>query len=183
MTWLIGGVVLWLLCLAQRERWLFARLRRALSDDDNYLGDDAPGCDPGTFVSIVIPARNEERTIGACVRAALAQDHPSLEVVVINDGSTDSTAAILAGIHDSRLRVIEGSDAPLPPGWLGKPWACHRAIQAARGDWALFIDADVEVGPRAVSVAVGCAQQRGLGFLTGFGSELTVGLVEKILHA
>jgi glycosyltransferase involved in cell wall biosynthesis len=107
---------------------------------------------------------------------------PALEVVVIDDGSTDRTAAILESLADPRLRVIDGAGAPPPAGWLGKPWANHRAAAAARGDWLLFTDADVELGPRAVSVAVGAAERLGLDLLTGLGTELAVGLAEKVLH-
>src|SRR5258705_13453291 len=72
------------------------------------------------LISVCIPARNEERNIRACVEAALTQDYPNLEVIVLDDRSTDATPSILADIasHDPRLHPISGTD--LPEGWAGK---------------------------------------------------------------
>jgi chlorobactene glucosyltransferase len=93
-------------------------------------------------VSIVVPARDEERSIERCVRSLLAQCAADFEVIVVDDGSTDRTREILGRLaaEDARLRVIDGAD--LPPGWIGKPWALHQGAAAARGDWFLFTDAD-----------------------------------------
>lgn len=100
--------------------------------------------------SILIPARNEQDTIEQCVRAALAQDLPILEVIVYDDGSTDKTPEILAKIaqEDSRLRVVQGHG--LPDGWIGKPHACHQLSTHALGDVLLFVDADTFLSPEAV---------------------------------
>lgn len=104
--------------------------------------------------SVLIPARDEAANIEACVRAALATE--ALEVLVYDDGSTDATPEILARVaaEDPRLRVLSGR--PLPEGWLGKPHACHRLAEAARGERLLFVDADVQLSltslPRLESV-------------------------------
>lgn len=105
-------------------------------------------------VSVLIPARNEEANIGACVRSFLAQDYPDFEVVVLDDHSTDRTAAILAVLAatDSRLRILAGQ--PLPDGWLGKHWACHQLSQGAAGELLLFTDADTRHGPRSIRAGV-----------------------------
>jgi chlorobactene glucosyltransferase len=97
-------------------------------------------------VSALVPARNEEQTIELCVRALLRQARVT-EVVVYNDGSIDATGAILARLQgeDPRLRVLDG--VPLPEGWVGKPHACHRLAQSARGERLLFVDADTELAP------------------------------------
>ncbi|MCA9549577.1 MAG: glycosyltransferase [Myxococcales bacterium] len=96
-------------------------------------------------VSVLIPARDEAANIEACVRAALAA--PVREVLVYDDHSTDDTPAILARLaaEDPRLHVLAGG--PLPPGWVGKPHACHRLAEAAQGDLLLFVDADVRLAP------------------------------------
>lgn len=136
-------------------------------------------------VSILVPARDEEANIEACVRSALAQDHPEVEVVVVDDGSRDQTASILERLqaeHPGRLRVMTGDRQGPPEGWLGKPWACQRAGDLARGDWLLFIDADVRLHPRAVSVALGWAQDHGLDLLSGLGRMEMVGPWEKVLQ-
>lgn len=93
-------------------------------------------------LSIVVPARDEERSIEQCVRSLVAQSGVDAEVIVVDDGSTDGTAAILAqlGTEFPKLRVITGE--PLPEGWVGKPWACAQGARLARGEWLLFTDAD-----------------------------------------
>lgn len=118
------------------------------------------------MLSIVVPARNEERQIERCVRSLLAQRYPRFEVVVVNDCSTDRTPEILDRIarEDARLRVLHG--APLPAGWIGKPWALTQGARSAGGRWLLFTDADTEHEPLASSSAVQYAMERGVSFLS-----------------
>jgi chlorobactene glucosyltransferase len=98
-------------------------------------------------VSVVIAARNEEADLGPTLDAVLAQDYPDLEVVVVEGGSTDGTRAAI----DARApRVRRIDEPPLPPGWVGKNWACWTGANATRGDWLLFLDADVRLAPGAV---------------------------------
>lgn len=103
------------------------------------------------LISVCIPARNEERNIRACVEAVLAQDYPNLEVIVLDDRSSDATPQILADIasRDSRLRPINGSE--LPKGWAGKPHALFQASALARGEWFCFVDADTFLSPVTLS--------------------------------
>lgn len=93
-------------------------------------------------VSVLIPARDEEANIEACVRAALADESHVVEVIVYDDQSTDRTADLVLSLaaEDPRVRLLNG--AALPPGWIGKPHACHRLAASARGDVLLFVDAD-----------------------------------------
>jgi chlorobactene glucosyltransferase len=101
--------------------------------------------DPPWRVSVLIPARDEEATIEACVRAALDVQPPVLEVWVCDDQSTDRTPEILVELQklDPRLKVLQA--APLPAGWVGKPHACHQLGQVATGDLFLFVDADTNL--------------------------------------
>lgn len=104
-------------------------------------------------VSALVPARDEERTIEACVRALLAE--PVTEVLVLDDGSTDRTAALVSALAagDPRVRLLRG--APLPRGWVGKVHACHQLAAAARGEVLLFVDADTRLLPGAVAALEG----------------------------
>lgn len=117
------------------------------------------------LVSVIVPARDEERMIGRTVRALLAQTWPALELIVVNDRSTDGTGAVLAQIasEDSRLVVIDNEEPPA--GWLGKPWAMHQGSLRARGELLLFVDADVLYEPDALTAAVLHLQQTGAPFL------------------
>jgi hypothetical protein len=121
----------------------------------------------GPLISLLIPARNEERNIGRCVAGALGQAHPQIEVLVVDDGSTDGTGAVLAGLSaDARLRVLAGR--PLPAGWVGKCNACQQLAEAARGEWLLFLDADTAPGPGLAAALLGHAASRRLDLVTVF---------------
>jgi len=102
-----------------------------------------------TRVSVCIPARNEEAGIGACVASLLDQTHRQLEILVLDDASSDGTRAILQGMPSPRLRVIDG--APKPDGWLGKHWACAQLAAQADGELLLFADADTWFSADAVA--------------------------------
>jgi chlorobactene glucosyltransferase len=106
------------------------------------------------FISICVPARNEERNIRRCVEAILVQTYLNFEVIVLDDRSTDSTPQILSELAacDPRIRVISGSQ--LPPGWAGKPHALVQAASAARGDWLCFIDADTFLTRNALAAVI-----------------------------
>ena len=81
--------------------------------------------EPAPLVSIIIPARDEEKNIGTCLESLLAQDYPNFEVLVLDDNSNDDTAGIVLRLaaQDNRVRLISGK--PLPEGWAGKPFACY----------------------------------------------------------
>ncbi|HJM29388.1 MAG: glycosyltransferase family 2 protein [Acidimicrobiales bacterium] len=98
--------------------------------------------------SLLIPARNEEGFIGDCVRSLLRQDHPNIEIIVLDDHSTDRTRTIVESVGES-VKVL--SSAPIPKGWTGKNWACHQLSQHATGDVLFFVDADAVLEPIAVS--------------------------------
>src|SRR5579864_200058 len=98
----------------------------------------------GSLVSIIVPARNEERNIRRCVESLLEQDYDNYEVIVVDDGSTDATPSILDELaashpHRDRLYVLRLRD-DLPEGWAGKPHAIQKGTQEARGKWLLFTD-------------------------------------------
>jgi len=132
-------------------------------------------------LSIVVPARNEERQIEQCVRSLLEQRHSDFEVVVVDDCSDDATAQILARIaaEDSRLRVVSG--APLQAGWVGKPWALTQGARVARGEWLLFTDADTFHYSDGAASVQQAAIDRGLGVLSVLTDQDLVSFAERAL--
>lgn len=120
----------------------------------------------GAMVSILVPARDESANIAACLDAALAQQGVAIEVVVMDDGSTDGTPEIVRAYaaRDPRVRLV---CAPaLPEGWSGKMHACARLAEAARGTHFLFIDADVRLAPGAAAGLAGHMARRALGLVS-----------------
>ena len=116
-------------------------------------------------VSIVFGARDEEAGIERAVRSHLAQDYPALEVIAVDDRSSDRTPEILAGVSAEAggLRVIRVDR--LPPRWLGKCHALQRGSDAATGEWILFTDADVVMEPTVLRRAIALAERDGLDHL------------------
>lgn len=137
---------------------------------------------PGTTprVSVLVPARNEENNIGACLGALLEQDYPALEILVLDDNSSDRTSDRVRQFmtKDSRLRLLAGK--PLPSGWLGKNWACHQLSEHATGEILVFTDADNHYAPPALTHTVGWMQKYHLGMLSAFCHQITKTLPEKL---
>jgi chlorobactene glucosyltransferase len=157
-----SAAALWTLLLLgvlilRRYRQAPRPLRDDLTDGDKQ----------GPLVSILVPARNEEhRVLREAIGSMLAQDYPHLEVIVVNDRSTDRTQEILEELaaRDRRLRVIQGQEPP--PGWLGKPFALHQALAHARGEWILSIDADILLHPKTVRTTLARAREYGCDALS-----------------
>ena len=131
-------------------------------------------------VSVLVPARDEAGNIEAAVEAALAQHGAEVEVVVLDDGSTDGTAEIVRRMAagDGRVRLLRGAD--LPAGWNGKQHACHQLAREARNPVLLFVDADVRLAPDAVARMHGYMAARGLALVSGFPRQVTGSLPEKV---
>ncbi len=141
----------------------------------------------GVRVSVLLPVRDEAHRVEPCLRALLAQEGVDLEVVVLDDGSTDGTAAVVREVVDGdpRVRVLIG--APLPPGWLGKPHACQELADAAAptSEVLVFIDADVVLAPRAVAATVALLEETRLDLLSPYPRQETPGataLVQPLLQ-
>ena len=120
----------------------------------------------GPLVSIVVPARNEAAGVGAAVRSHLAQTYANIELIVVDDESTDGTADVAraAAAGDPRVRLVAG--ASVPPDWVGKSWACWQGAEHARGEWLLFSDADVVHAPDTLAHCMALASRLGRGGLT-----------------
>lgn len=143
---------------------VFALLTALFLRHCERLSETAPSYD-GPPVSVIIPARNEAANIEACVRSVLHQQYGPIEVIVIDDGSTDGTGEILTRLaEDHRLHIVTG--ASLPDGWTGKNHALVQGVRRAKGAYLLFIDADVTLHPAAVGAAMHTAQQRQVSLLS-----------------
>lgn len=112
------------------------------------------------LISVLVPARDEEANIAACVRSLLALNYPNFEVLVLDDHSADDTYPILCRLRDQdhRLRVLIGVE--LPEDWYGKPFACWQLANAARGELLLLTDADCVFAPDALLLALGARQEQ-----------------------
>ena len=153
-----------------------ARFNRSLDDEVAEPPNDPP------FVSLVVPARNEAHNITRCVESALASTYPRLEVIVVDDHSTDGTGAIVEAMaaHDARLRMI--TPAPLPEGWFGKQWACAAGATAARGELLGFFDADTWQSPDLVTRVVNAMASRGSDLLSVAGMQELGSFWERLVQ-
>ena len=126
----------------------------------------APGEDPS--VSILIPAKDEGARIRSCLLSAARQEYPRLEVIAIDDRSTDDTGAVmdeLAREHPDRLKVLHVTEPPAP-GWTGKNNALHQGSKLATGEWLLFVDSDVVLEPDALAASMAVARRKNFGMVS-----------------
>lgn len=161
------GIWAWATWLAVHERRHGPRADR-----------EAPLLD-GPSVAVIVPARDEERGIGAAITSLRALEYPHVEVIVVDDQSTDDTLARAraAAADDPRVTVVAG--APLPDGWVGKSWACTQGVAATGAEWFLFTDADVIHSPDSLGRTLATAIRLGRGGLTLFPTVDTDGLAER----
>ena len=133
-------------------------------------------------VSIVVPARNEERNLPKLLRSLIALDYPVYEVIVVDDASTDATPAIAdryAADTEGLVRVLHLTGPE--PGWTGKTWACWQGGLAASGDWLLFTDADTEHEYGSLRAAVWAAHEAGVAALSLFPRQQCASFWERLL--
>jgi chlorobactene glucosyltransferase len=133
------------------------------------------------MVSILVPARNEEKNIGRCIQSLLAQDYPYYEVLVLDDQSNDSTLVILKelAISQPKLKVLAGS---VPPDdRSGKNWACSQLAHRARGDLLFFTDADTVHQPQTLRATVTAMLGEQADLLTGFPTQQILTCGERFL--
>jgi cellulose synthase/poly-beta-1,6-N-acetylglucosamine synthase-like glycosyltransferase len=141
----------------------------------------APFTGPGR-VSVLVPARNEGRNIGACLESLSRQTVAGLEIIAIDDGSTDRTPALLAEAArgDPRVRVLR-VEGP-PPGWTGKSFALDAGAAIARGEWLCFTDADTVHAPDSIARAAGYAATHDVALLSLTSRQLTRSFWERVVQ-
>ena len=159
MTYL--ALAIFLVCLAIAAQ-LTLGLRRVVRLEE---WSAEPGSGPWPRVSVIVPARNEQRHIEAALQSLLRLDYPDFEIIAVDDRSTDRTGEILnqLAVESSCLQVMHVLD--LPPGWLGKNHALTAGASRATGQWLLFADADISMAPDTLRRAVRYAQSNQLHHL------------------
>lgn len=151
---------------------------------DNTLLDEFPAEPPvaAPLVTVVVPARNEARNIEPCMRSILATSWPSLELIIVDDGSEDGTIDIArrVAVGDRRVRVIANPE--LPAGWFGKQWACHNGARTARGRILCFTDADTRHGRELLARSVNAMRARGADLFSVVGGQTLGSFWERLLQ-
>lgn len=151
------GCVYWL--------WMFAGTVRVVRTVPLLAQSDAPPPETWPKLSIIIPACNEADSLESALRSVLDQDYPEFEVILIDDRSTDGTAAIVDRMAAGDPRILAIHVEQLPEGWLGKVHALSLGAAKASGSWLLFTDADVHMAPGTLRRAIAYAAHRAIDHL------------------
>lgn len=151
---------------------LFVLRRRNITEPGN---SDLP------FISVLVPARNEEHNIQNILESLLKQNYPNYEVIVLNDHSEDKTNEIISGLKEKypALKTLEGK--PLPEGWAGKCFACAQLFDSSKGDYIIFTDADTIHKPDSLRKSITIALNRNADMLTLFPEMTMKTFSEKII--
>src|SRR3989338_1688156 len=120
------------------------------------------------FISVLIPARNEENNLPQLLQSLLKQTYPHFEVIICDDNSEDKTLEIIQSYTGKSKQIAYIQGKKLPPNWTGKNWACHQLSQKARGSLYLFLDADVLLEPEALESAVALMERKKTALLSCF---------------
>jgi len=177
-AWFITLAWLWRILPAL---WMLPRIPNLLDP----LYDRNPDETAWPSVAVIVPAKNEAKAIEASLHSLLASDYPDLQILAVDDRSTDATGAkmdaVAAAAASGRLRVMHVTD--LPPGWLGKPHAMAMAAGQIDSEWLLFTDGDVLFAPEAIRRAVAYAMRSNADHFVVFPSLILQGPGEKMLIA
>jgi chlorobactene glucosyltransferase len=132
------------------------------------------------LISVLIPARNEEKNIRRILNSMIRQDYPNLEILVLDDNSTDATSQIVEGFvkKDGRVKLIQGT--PLPQGWKGKCFACHQLSKIAKGSYLVFTDADTLHYPNSISGSLAALLKDNVDVISVFPRQIAVTFSERM---
>ena len=160
--------------------WSYWQTVRLVQQQPSFDATRRP-VSPLPRLDVVIPVKDEEQHIAACVESVLEQDYPDLRVVVVNDRSADGTASMLQAIQDRDPRVNRLDIAELPAGLFGKPHAVHCAAAKLRGDVVVFLDSDFQLRPHCLSAIVGHLLDDRLDWLAVMGAPELTQFWERLL--
>jgi len=132
------------------------------------------------LISILIPARNEAENIGVLLTDLINQHYQNIEIIVFDDQSDDKTVEVVSALSESDSRITLVRSGGLPKGWLGKNFGCYSLSLHAKGEYLLFLDADVRIGGDIVQSAVAYAEKYRLGLLSIFPEQIVISTGEKI---
>jgi len=167
--WIIAGGLISFVLNIFLNIWALKRPR-----SDSKLPQPAP------LVSILIPTRDEEDNIEACLESLQNQDYPNFEILVLDDSRSDDTFNIVQRIAAADERISLFRSEPLPEGWVGKPFGCYQLARKARGSWLLFVDADTVHAPHMLRSVLAMALKLKPGMLSGFPRQLASSWPQKI---
>lgn len=156
--------------------WLRLRNSRSLTDVS-----DVPPANP-PLVTVIVPARNEARNIEQCVSSILAATYPNIELIVVDDSSTDGTSGIARQAAGSDPRVTIVTNEPLPESWFGKQWACAAGARLARGSVLQFTDADTIHAPDLVTRSINAMVRTDADLFSIAGRQELGGFWEKVIQ-
>ncbi|HEY7559533.1 MAG TPA: glycosyltransferase family 2 protein [Candidatus Binatia bacterium] len=163
-----ADIALSLVCIPLNAAWVlgFAYLIWGLKRLPVLNQQFAPAPERWPLLSVIIPACNEAANLESAVSTLTRQDYPHLEIILVDDRSTDSTGEVIDRLApgDSRIRAVHVRT--LPEGWLGKVHALQRGVEIARGEWLLFTDADIHFSEGTLRQAIAVAVQQGIDHLT-----------------
>ena len=142
-------------------------------------------------VSVILPARNEEKYIAKCLESLLGQDYPNFEIIAVNDSSNDKTGDIIYEYAKKNSCIVTVNAKPKPDGWTGKNWACYEGYLRATGDVFLFTDADTVHSPYTMSLALGHVLRDNLDAITAIPrllckdvwTKITLPMLSNFLHS
>ena len=142
-------------------------------------------------VSVILPARNEEKYIAKCLESLLGQDYPNFEIIAVNDSSNDKTGDIIYEYAKKNSCIVTVNAKPKPDGWAGKNWACYEGYLRATGDVFLFTDADTVHSPYTMSLALGHVLRDNLDAITAIPrllckdvwTKITLPMLSNFLHS
>src|ERR1700694_1141990 len=159
-------------------RVTYFRLRRSRSLDGE---SDVPIVNP-PLVSVIVPARNEAHNIARCVSSILSTTYPNLELIVVDDSSTDATVSIAreTAAGDPRAHIV--TSPPLPEGWFGKQWACATGAKIALGSVLQFTDADTVHGADLVTRSMNAMRRTRAQLFSVAGRQELGGFWEKVIQ-